>query len=288
MQKLFRDSIGVIATLAVVAALLTAVQTASAQQAQTYRAPRLPGTQNPDLNGIWQTLDSANWDIEPHPAAPSPIPATLGAIGAEPGGIGVVEGGKIPYQPWALEKKKENFAKRFTRPIDRETNETTGDPEAKCYLPGVPRATYIGLPFRIVQTANQVLISYEFASAARIVYMDRKPNIAADAWMGWSVGRWEGDTLVVDVTNQIDRTWFDRAGNFHSDALHVVERYTPITPYHIMYEATIEDPKVFTRPWKMSMPLYRHMEKNAQLLEYKCVEFAEEFIYGHLVDKPKN
>jgi len=255
------------------------------QLPQTYRAPRLPGTQNPDLNGIWQTLNTANWDIEPHAAGPSPLPPLLGAIGAEPAGTGVVEGGKIPYQPWAEAKRKENFEKRFTRPLDRETNETTGDPEAKCYLPGVPRATYIGLPFRIIQTANQVLISYEFASAARIIYMDRKPKAPADSWLGWSIGRWEGDTLVIDVTSQNDRTWFDRAGNFHSDAIHVVERYTPVSPYHMTYEAIIEDPKVFTRPWKMSMPLYRHIEKNAQLLEFKCVEFAEEFIYGHLVDR---
>jgi hypothetical protein len=106
--------------------------------------------------------------------------------------------------------------------------------------------------------------------------------------MGWSIGRWEGDTLVVEVTNQLDRTWFDRAGNFHSDALRVVERYTPMTPYHLMYEATIEDTKVFTRPWKISMPLYRRMDKNAQLLEFKCVEFAEEFVYGRLLEESKN
>ena len=254
--------------------------------AQPYRAPRFIGTQNPDLSGIWQTHNSANWDLEPHAAAAAPFPALTGAIGATPAGLGVVEGGKIPYQTWAEAKKKENFEKRFNRPVTREINEATGDPEAKCYLPGVPRATYIGLPFQIIQTASQVLISYEFASATRIVYMDRKPKIPADAWMGWSIGHWEGDTLVVDVTNQLDRTWLDRAGNFHSDALHVEERYTPVTPYHLMYEATIEDPKVFTRPWKITMPLYRHIERNSQLLEFKCVEFAEEFMYGHLVDKP--
>jgi hypothetical protein len=259
---------------------------AQEQSLPAYRAPRFPGTQNPDLNGVWQAVNSANWDLEPHAAGPSPFPALLGAIGAEPAGLGVVEGGKIPYQDWAAAKKKENFEKRLTRPVTRELNDTTGDPEAKCYLPGVPRATYIGLPFQIIETAKQVLLSYEFASATRIVYMDRKPKPPADSWMGWSVGSWDGDTLVIDVSAQNDKTWFDRAGNFHSDALHVIERYAPLTPYHLMYEATIEDPKVFTRPWKIRMPLYRRMEANIQPLEFKCVEFAEEFIYGHLVEKP--
>jgi len=269
------------------AGLLFLLRPAASQDTPPYRAPRLAGTQSPDLNGIWQALNSANWDLEPHAASASAFPALLGAIGAEPAGQGVVEGGKIPYQPWAEARKKENFARRFTHPIDLATNEAAGDPEAKCFLPGVPRATYIGLPFQIVQTAKQVLFTYEFASATRIIYMDRKPKVPADAWMGWSIGRWEGDTLVVDVTNQVDRTWFDRAGNFHSDAIHVVERYTPVSPYHLMYEATIEDPKVFTRPWKIAMPLYRHIERNSQLLEFKCVEFAEEFMYGHLIEEPQ-
>ena len=251
-----------------------------------YKAPRLIGTQQPDLNGIWQALNSANFDIEPHAAGPSPFPALLGSIGATPAGLGVVEGGKIPYQPWAAAKKKENFEKRLTRPITHELNETTGDPEAKCYLPGIPRATYMGLPFQIIQTANNILMSYEFASATRMVYLDRKPEPPANSWMGWSIGKWEGDTLVIDVTAQTDKSWFDRAGNFHSDAIHVVERYTPVSPYHLMYEATIEDPKVFTRPWKIRMPLYKRVEADIQPLEFKCVEFSEEFIYGHLVNKP--
>jgi hypothetical protein len=270
-----------------VAAFAVLIGTASGQAFPAYRAPRFPGTENPDLNGIWQAVNSASWDLEAHAAGSSPFPALLGAIGAEPAGDSVVEGGRIPYQPWARDKQKENFEKRFTHPTSLQLNETTGDPEAKCYLPGVPRATYMPLPFRMVQSSKQVLMAYEYASATRIVYMDRKPKIPADAWMGWSIGRWEGDTLVIDVTNQIDRTWFDRAGNFHSDALHVVERYTPASPYHLMYEATIEDSKVFTRPWKISMPLYRRVEQNPQLLEFKCVEFAEEFVYGHLIEKPK-
>jgi hypothetical protein len=237
------------------------------------------------LNGTWQAINSASWNIEPHAAAPSPFPALLGVIGATPAGQGVVESGKIPYQPWAEAKRKENFERRLNRPTNLETNETTGDPEAKCYMPGVPRATYMSFPFRIVQTPKQILIAYEYAGAVRTIFMDTKQKAPADSWMGWSVGHWEGDTLVVDVTNQIDRTWFDRAGNFHSDALHVVERYTPISPDHLMYEAIIEDPKVFTRPWTIRMPLYRRIEPNAQILEFKCVEFAEEFVYGRLIDK---
>ncbi len=284
MKNIFKQAI-----MAVTAAIiLFAVTPAAAQQTPAYRAPRLIGTQNPDLNGIWQTQNSANWDIAPHAAGPSPFPALLGAYGAMPAGQGIVEGGEIPYRPEALAKRRENFEKRLNRPVDRESNEATGDPEAKCYLPGVPRATYLGLPFQIIQTAKQILISYEFASASRIIHLDRKPVSPNVAWMGWSIGSWEGDTLVVDVTDQNDRTWFDRAGNFHSDALHVVERYTPITPYHIQYEATIEDPNVFTRPWKISMPLYRNMERNAQLLEFKCIEFAEEFVYGRLLEEQRD
>ena len=150
-------------------------------------------------------------------------------------------------------------------------------------MPGVPRATYMPFPFQIVQGSGPyILMAYEFTSATRIIRMNWKDEGPADSWMGWSRGRWEGDTLVVDVTGIREETWFDRAGDFHSDALHVVERYTPVSPYHLMYEATIEDPKVFTRPWKISFPLYRRMEKNVQLLEFKCVPFTEELLYGVL------
>jgi hypothetical protein len=152
-------------------------------------------------------------------------------------------------------------------------------------MPGVPRATYMPYPFQIVQTSSHILIAYEFASASRTIYMNSKDESPADTWMGWSRGRWEGDTLVVDVNAFNGQTWFDRAGNFHSEALHVVERYTPVSRDVLQYDVTIEDPKVFTRPWKMSMPLYRRVEKNAQLLEYKCVEFVEELMYGHLKKK---
>jgi len=149
-------------------------------------------------------------------------------------------------------------------------------------MPGVPRATYMPYPFQIVQTPSDILVAYEFASASRIIRMNSEERSPAESWMGWSLGRWEGDALVVDVTDFNDQTWFDRAGNFHSDALHVVERYTRTGPDTLTYEATIEDPKVFTRPWTIRMPLYRRQEQNLRLLEYKCVEFTEELLYGHL------
>ena len=195
----------------------------------------------------------------------------LGAAFSMPGGQGVVVGNEVPYQPWALEKKRENGASWLTL-----------DPEVKCYLPGVPRAMYLPYPFQIVQTPSHILIAYEFADASRTIYIDSDLESPFDTWMGHSTGRWEGDTLVVDVTSFNDQTWFDRAGNFHSDALQVVERYTPIGPDHIDYEATITDPEVFTEPWTIRMPLYRRVEDNLQLVEYKCVEFTEELIWGHL------
>ena len=228
----------------------------------------------PDLSGIWQAVGSAHWDIEPHAAYGARTDET-GAIGAAPGGLGVVEGGMIPYKPESVIQKEENFANRRTE-----------DPEAKCYLPGVPRATYMPFPFQIVQGTNKVLIAYEFASANRVIHMDPVPESPVDTWMGHSVGRWDGDSLVVDVTAFNGQTWFDRAGNHHSSALHVVERYTPVTPHHINYEATIEDPNTYTRPWKISLPLYRRVEENMQLLEFRCVEFSEELLYGHLRKQP--
>src|ERR1700681_274103 len=257
------------------AALITALQLGvmpTASEAQAYKARTADG--KPDLNGIWQVLNTANWDIQEHAARPGQVVA-LGAVGAVPAGLSVVEGDDIPYLPAALAKKKENRQNRLTV-----------DPEIKCYLPGVPRATYMPYPFQIVQTPNYILMAYEYAGATRTIYMDKAPPSPADSWMGHSVGRWGGDTLIVDVTSLNDQTWFDRAGNFHSDALHVIERYTPRSAETLNYEATIEDPTVFSRPWKISMPLYRRAENNAKLLEYKCVEFAEELLYGPLRKKP--
>ena len=254
-----------------VAALLWIVPLAG--QAPAYKAPRTADGK-PNLNGIWQAINTANWDLQGH-AARAGLVVEMGAAGAEPGGLGVVEGNEIPYRPEAAAKKKENFANRLTL-----------DPEIKCYMPGVPRATYMPLPFQIVQTPKVILMAYEFAGATRTIYMDNPGDSPVDSWMGWSKGHWEGDTLVVDVTGFNDQSWFDRAGDFHSDALHVVERYTPISANALNYEATIEDAKVFTRPWKISMPLYRHLEKNAQLMEFKCVEFVEELLYGKYRKQP--
>jgi hypothetical protein len=226
----------------------------------------------PNLNGIWQALNTANWDLQTH--GPSGGPPALGAIGATPPGLGVVEGGEIPYLPQAAEKKKQNFSNRWS-----------ADPELKCYLPGVPRATYMPFPFQILQGSSAIMIAYEYADAVRTINLGKPSEPPTESWMGWSNGHWEGDTLVVDVTGFNDQTWFDRAGDFHSDALHVVERYTLLNKDQLNYEATIEDPQVFSKPWKISMPLYRHTEKNARLMEFKCAEFAEELLYGHLRKK---
>jgi hypothetical protein len=248
--------------------------TQAAQYHPVADAPRTPDGK-PNLNGIWQALNTADWDLRPHAAGPSPVVA-MGAIGAEPPGMGVIDGDDIPYQPWAAAKRKENAAHWLTE-----------DPEVKCFLPGVPRAAYLPHPFQIVQTPKYILMAYEYASASRMIPIaSKKEESPVDMWMGDSYGRWEGNTFVVDVTSFNDRTWFDHAGDFHSDALHVVERYTPMGRDVLMYEATIEDSKVFTRPWKISMPLYRHLEKNAQLLEFKCVEFVEEMMYGPLRKQP--
>jgi len=221
---------------------------AAAQAGAVRRTPE--GT--PDLSGIWQVMNTAAWDIQDH-SAQKGVPA----------GQGVVEGNEIPYLPAAAAKKKTNYE-----------NRATADPETKCYLPGVPRITYMPYPFQIAQSPKQITILYEYVHAVRNIFMG-SPHIKGpiDWWLGDSRGRWEGNTLVVDVIHFNEETWFDRAGNHHSDALHVVERYTPVGPDHINYEATIEDPKTFSRPWKMSMLLYRHKEKNAQILEYECFSF---------------
>jgi hypothetical protein len=264
-----------------------AIGVPAAGQAPAYRAPRASDG-HPDLNGVWQTLNEANYDIEAHNARPAlalragpygPVPAApvlaLGATGSVPPGLGVVEGGELPYRPDALAQKRRN-----------QENWLTSDPEIKCYLPGVPRATYMPYPFQILQSQRAIAIAYEYAGAVRDLYLKDPGPAPVDSWMGQSVAHWDKDTLVVDVTNLGDATWFDRAGNFHSDALHVTERYTRTSPDLIAYEATIEDAKTFTRPWRMSMALYRRQEKNAQLLDFKCVEFVEELLYGQWRKQP--
>jgi hypothetical protein len=270
----------------VTATILLSASLLLAQQAP-YHAPRADGG-HPDLNGIWQTMNEADYDLEAHVARPAmalregpygPVPSApvlaLGAVGAVPPSLGVVEGGEIPYKPEMVAKKNENQANWLTR-----------DPEIKCYLPGVPRATYVNQPFQIFQNSKQIFFTYQFAGAVRNIFLKDPGPAPVDSWMGQSYGHWEGETLVIDVTGMNDQTWFDRAGNFHSDALHVIERYTRTSPDVISYEATIEDPKVFTRAWKIQMPLYRRQEKNMQLLDFKCVEFVEELMYGQYRKSP--
>src|SRR5437667_2012018 len=252
MRIFFRALLVFVAVTAAVTAL--SAQAPAAGQAQGYRAPRTADGR-PNLNGIWQAINEANWDLQPHAANFGRV-VTLGAEDAMPPGIGWVEGGEIPYLPAAAAKKKENYEKRLTL-----------DPEIKCYLPGVPRAMYMPFPFQIVQSKDVTMMIFEYAGAVRTVNMGKPTEAPVDSWMGWSNGHWEGETLVIDVTGLNDQTWFDRAGNYHSDALHVVERYTPRSADTLMYEVTVEDPQVFTRPWKMSMPLYRRVEKNAQIME---------------------
>jgi hypothetical protein len=220
----------------------------------------------PNLSGMWQALNTANWELEAHAAEAGP-PA-LGALAAVPPGTSVVVGGEIPYLPAAQAQRKKNREQRWT-----------ADPEAKCFMPGVPRATYMPYPFQIVQGTDKTMISYEFADTVRLVHMKDPGPAPADSWMGWSVGHWDGDTLVVDVTAQNGDTWLDRSGNYHSDALHVVERYTLRSPDVLMYEATIEDPKVFSKAWTVRMPLYRRLDEGAQLMEFKCIPFTEHFLY---------
>jgi hypothetical protein len=214
--------------------------------------PRTPAGK-PDFSGIWEALTKADYNIEPHTASR-----------LSPASAGIVTGGELPYKPEMVAKRKQNFEAR-----------ATADTEAKCYLPGVPRIMYIPHPFQIVQTPDLVLMLFEYVHATRNVFMN-SPHLKGplDWWMGDSRGTWDGDTLVVDANNFNEETWFDRAGNFHSDALHVVERYTLADRDHINYAATIEDPKVFTRPWIINLVFYRHTEPNFRLLDYECYAFA--------------
>ena len=229
---------------------------AGGQTSNTQTVPRTPDGK-PDLSGIWQVMNAAAWDIQDH-AARKDVPA----------GAGVVIGNQIPYKPEALARKRQNYE-----------NRATADPETKCYLPGVPRIMYMPYPFQIFQSADSVTMLFEYVHATRFIYTNGTPHPSGhiDWWMGDSRGRWEGDTLVVDDVDFIDETWFDRAGNFHSNELHLVERFTPLDRDHIAYDVTVEDPQVFTGPWRMSMVLYRHREPNPQLLEYECYTFDNEF-----------
>jgi hypothetical protein len=280
---------GSMITVAVVAAAVSAVISVSVTrtEGQATRPARVGG--KPNFSGIWQANNEANWDLQAHAAragavtqqgvypyeyarVPAAPVLALGAAGGVPGSLGVVQGdGQIPYKAEALAVKKAN-ADNW---IDR-------DPELKCYLPGLPRAMYMPYPFEITQSTNKIHMAYEFTSTARTIHLDKVEGPPDDAWMGHSVGRWDGDTLVVDVDHFNDRSWFDRAGNFHSEDLKLQERFTPQSADVIRYEVTITDPKVFSRPWRIAMPLYRRAEPNMQLIEYRCIEFVEEFMYGSL------
>jgi hypothetical protein len=287
MRRWFNGSI--VATVlvgAVVGAVISLSVTRSS--GQTARPARTANGQ-PNFNGVWQALNEANWDLQAHEAragmvtqkgvydyeyarVPAAPVVALGAAGGVPGSLGVVQGdGQIPYKPEAAAIKKENSENW----IDR-------DPELKCYLPGVPRAMYMPYPFAIVQGTDNIHMTYAFSNAGRVIHMNKVAGPPDDTYMGHSVGHWEKDTLVVDVSNFNGKNWFDRAGNFHSDALHLVERYSPISADAIRYEVTIDDSKVFTRPWTIAMPLYRRLEPNATVIDYPCMEFSEEFMYGHL------
>jgi len=282
----------VIAAMGVVFSLVAMRMTGQADAAKQTPRPAPAADRHPNLDGIWQATTTANWDLLAHAMRPAvaqpgvyadvPVLAApvlaLGSVGGVPPGPGVVEGGMIPYKPEAAAQKKEN-AEHW---LDR-------DPEVRCYMPGIPRAMYMPYPFQITQGTNKIEMSFEFAGASRTIHLDAVDPPPADTWMGHSAGHWEGNTLVVDVSHFNDRTWFSRSGDFHSDALHLVERFTPVNsslrPDALRYEVTIEDPNVFTRPWKMSMVLYRQLEPDAQLMEYKCVELVEETFLGHLRKK---
>jgi hypothetical protein len=261
------------------AALLVAVFPRPGE-GQAYRAPRTAAGQ-PDLNGFWQALNTAHWDLEAHEAAPGPV-LQLGAAYAVPPGQGVVMDGPIPYRADALAMKKKYAADALRE-----------DAEIKCYLPGVPRMMYMPYPVQIVQGDSTIMMMSEFASAIRTIYMNGNDPPPADTWMGWSNGKWDGDTLVIDSKGFMGGTisaldgegtihvrFLDRAGNYHTDGLHVVERIRRTGPDHLLYQATIEDPNVYTRPWTISMPLYRRLEPNMQLGEFKCEEFVGDLIFG--------
>jgi hypothetical protein len=254
-------------------ALFTALPSRGQTPARTaLQIPRMPSGR-PNFTGLWQVLGTADWDIRDHSSQAGPF-FQLGAIGATPGGQGIIEGGEIPYTPAAAKQQQENFKNRFKL-----------DPEVKCYMPGIPRANYMPFPFQIIQSQRDIAFAYEFATANRVVNLGKAKEAAVDTWMGTSNGHWEGDALVVDVTGLNGNSWFDRSGNFQTDSTHIVERFTLSDADHISYEATIGDPAIYTRPWKISTVIYRRKEKNAQLNEFKCVEYVEELIYGDLKKK---
>ena len=259
-----------VATAAVMGLALVAVAPNTSAQPGGLGPETING--QPNLSGVWQAMNVANWNLEAHSAEAIDEFWRLGALAAVPAGQSVVDGGTIPYTQEGLVQRDENRA-----------GWPEADPETLCYLPGIPRANYMPYPFQIFQGENQFFIAYQYAGAVRNIYSEDPGPAPIDSWMGQSVASWEGDTLVLTVTGQVADTWFDRAGNFHSEALVVEERYTLTSEHVLLYEATMTDTNVFTRPWTIRLPLYRRLEPGAQLLEFKCVEFAEELMYGHLV-----
>lgn len=280
--------------LAAAAAIIVAgAGVADAQQrkapaAASSSSARLGG--KPNLNGIWQAITEANYNLEPHDSSTSKAgERQLGAIAANRGGLGVVQGGSIPYKPEAL-KERDHY--RATAP--------RYDPEAACYLPGIPRATYMNFPFQIIQgEKGDMLMVYEYANANRAIYMGEVGVPSIDTWMGTSYGQWEGDTLKVVTLSQSpgeykapdgemmqNKTWLDRSGNFLGSHTTVTEKFTLIDKDHIAYEATIDDPDLYTKPWTISLTLYRRLEPNAQLMDFRCTPYSEEFLYGDLHGEP--
>jgi hypothetical protein len=258
-----------IRTLTIVAAVVSAVSAAPAQP-PLERPARVAG--HPNFNGIWQALNTAYWNLESHSAEALNGFGPLGAIAAIPAGPGVVRGGTIPYRPEALAKRNEN-----------RTQWPAADPEAKCYMLGVPRVTYHNMPFQIFQGDGDLLFVYPFAAANRVIYLTDRSELPVDSWMGKSNGAWDGEVLVVTTKWQNGQSWLDRAGNHSSNKLTVTERFTLLGPNHIWYEATLDDPLTYTRPWTIEMPLYRLIDQQAQLLEHKCVPFADRLLYQDLL-----
>jgi hypothetical protein len=255
------------------AAIVLAVGAARAQS-QPDRPARIDG--RPNFNGIWQALNTAYWNLESHSAeALNDEFAQLGAIAAIPAGRSVVRGGTIPYKPEALARRNENRAQW-----------PASDPEARCYMLGVPRVTYHNMPFQIFQAGgDDLLMVYPFAAGNRVIYMKDHSELPVDSWMGKSNGQWDGDVLVVTTKWQNGQSWLDRAGNHASSQLTVTERFRLLDPSHIAYEATLDDPQTYTRPWTIEMPLYRLIDSQAQLLEHKCVPFADRLLYRDLLEK---
>jgi hypothetical protein len=255
---------------AIVATAAIALTAGAAEAQQAQRPDRIVG--HPNLNGVWQALNTAYWNLEAHSAEALDDFWQLGAVASIPAGKSVVREGTIPYLPEALAKRDQL---RASWPKE--------DPEAKCYMLGVPRVTYHNFPFQIVQGNGDLIMVYPFAATNRIIHLSDHSELPVDSWMGKSNGTWEGDVLVVTTTGSNDQTWLDRAGNHHSNQLKVTERFTLLDANHIRYEATLEDPLTYSRPWTIEMPLYRLIDEDAQLLEHKCVPFTDMLLYHDLL-----